>query len=49
LGTTEDAYAGVTASPVPFPAACWLMLSGIGVLGAVVRRRKTAVLLQYCC
>jgi hypothetical protein len=30
-------------NPVPLPAAAWLMLSGIGALGAAARQRKAAV------
>jgi PEP-CTERM motif len=31
-----------TPAPVPLPGTAWLMLSGIGGLGWVVRARKTA-------
>ncbi|TGD45200.1 VPLPA-CTERM sorting domain-containing protein [Pseudotabrizicola sediminis] len=31
-----------TPSPVPLPAAGWLMLAGLGGLGAIARRRRTA-------
>jgi hypothetical protein len=31
------------ASPVPLPASAWLMLSGMGVLGVVARRRRSSV------
>src|SRR5690349_1616303 len=30
----------LAASPVPLPAAAWLMISGLGGLAAVVRRRR---------
>lgn len=32
----------VNASPVPLPAAAWLMLSGLGALGAFTRRSRSA-------
>jgi hypothetical protein len=35
-------YNGGSASPVPLPAAAWLLFAGIGGLGVIARRRKDA-------
>jgi hypothetical protein len=32
---------GFATSPVPLPAGAWLLLSGLGALGAAARRRKS--------
>ncbi|HEC15452.1 MAG TPA: VPLPA-CTERM sorting domain-containing protein [Sedimenticola sp.] len=40
IGLSVD-FGGHHAPPVPLPAAAWLMLSGMGVLG-FMRRRRTA-------
>jgi hypothetical protein len=32
------------ASPVPLPASAWLMLSGMGILGVVARRRRLSTI-----
>lgn len=42
-GTFGGGYSGtLNVSPVPLPAALPLMLSGLGLLGGVIRRRRTA-------
>jgi hypothetical protein len=42
-GTSGGSYIGsVDLQPVPLPAALWLMLSGLGGLGALVRKRGAA-------
>jgi hypothetical protein len=42
-GTSGGSYIGsVDLQPVPLPAAIWLMLSGLGGLGALARKRGAA-------
>ena len=38
--SSENRQDVITASPIPLPAAGWLLLAGIGALGALARRRK---------
>jgi hypothetical protein len=35
-------YSVNSLTPAPLPGAVWLMLSGVGALGAIVRKRKAA-------
>lgn len=43
-GTASQATYTVTLAPVPEPETWAMLLSGIGLLGAVARRRRSAVL-----
>lgn len=43
---SEVEYNLTSLTPVPLPAGAWLMLSGLGGLGAFVRRRKASVRLR---
>jgi hypothetical protein len=31
-----------TLAPIPLPAAAWLLMGGLGALGAVARRKRAA-------
>jgi|GEM_PF-549326 len=39
---SPGSIANASVSPVPVPAAAWLMVSGLGALGAMARRRRQA-------
>lgn len=41
-GVSANASAATSAVPIPLPAAGWLLLGGLGALGAVARRRRKA-------
>ena len=38
----DDMWVKMDVAPVPLPAAAWLLLGGIGALGAASRRKRTA-------
>lgn len=42
VSTTNNAFefANLTTTPVPLPAAGWMLIAGLGALGAVARKRK---------
>lgn len=42
LNSSSDLWFDYTVSVVPLPAAGWLLIAGLGALGAVGRRRKAA-------
>jgi hypothetical protein len=41
-GVTSPIIDNVTVSPVPLPAAAWLMVSGLGGLGVFARKKRVA-------
>ena len=40
--TSIELSSGYTLTPVPLPATVWLLISGLGAIGAMARRRKAA-------
>lgn len=42
VATERDTFGDVDIDVVPLPAAAWLLLGGLGALGAVARRKKAA-------
>jgi hypothetical protein len=42
-GTATDAYYSATLAPVPEPETYAMLLAGLGLIGTIARRRKTAI------
>ncbi|MBU2958918.1 VPLPA-CTERM sorting domain-containing protein [Paracoccus sp. 1_MG-2023] len=40
IGTEADYFPGVDVAPVPLPAAGWMLIAGLGGMGAIGRRRR---------
>ena len=41
-GDNDDLGVRIDVAPVPLPAAGWMLLAGLGALGAAAGRRKAA-------